>query len=434
MKANPKPAVPMPSVPSLQACVGPVGSGKTSWLQARVEELLRRGTDPADVLVVCVTDGASEDLSRHLGRSCVAGAGEVEVTTPLNVALRVLADGAAGGRPPLLLDEGGRLAVMESLRPLGIRQHRLAEMLRFFERSWSDLAHRDHSWLVTHEERDVVEALTKKLDDEGTLLPTQIPAFAVDRLCDDSGLRNRFSRRHVVVDDMDLLGRASQTLLALLAHESMTVAYDPVGGVDLVEPFPCVAGVDELLVASPHVESIALPSREAPFEEQSFSSASDEFMAAARAVRERLDVGVDPREVLVVAEHPTWRANMAIALRSVGVSTDVGQGGVAIVNLRGAWGVRPEFVVVAGCMDGFVPHGDVFREVTVDPRVRNRMERTETHALKSALSSGSHGPALATWTESMSVYDADRLGLEIERISLRDGTRVARLRRSGCLR
>ena len=166
-------------------------------------------------------------------------------------------------------------------------------------------------------------------------------------------MRETFGAAHVVVDDLLLQPRAAQALASLLARESLAVSCDVRGGaagdgragaltgVTAVEPYPCATGLDELLAANPaarrvdlgpgrgepttvEVAGVAVPAVRVPLEERAFDDAFEEFEGVARIVREHLDAGVAPRDVCVVAAHPTWRANLAIALEDAGVAVTCG--------------------------------------------------------------------------------------------------------------
>ena len=76
---------------------------------------------------------------------------EVTVTTPRALALDVLSDAEAmrwSGREPRLLTAYEELFLLEDMKACGLRPKRLREMLKFFYRSWTELADDDPNWLV----------------------------------------------------------------------------------------------------------------------------------------------------------------------------------------------------------------------------------------------------------------------------------------------
>ena len=129
--------------------VGGVGCGKTQQLIERVCSLLSGGEKAGNVLVLCATPQACESFTLRLnaaGEEAGVNADEIAVTTPRALALEVLSDAEAvrwSGREPRLLTAYEELFLLEDMKVSGLRPKRLREMLKFFYRSWTELADDD---------------------------------------------------------------------------------------------------------------------------------------------------------------------------------------------------------------------------------------------------------------------------------------------------
>lgn len=329
------------AVPQLTVYEGSLGAGATAALAGHVAELVGQGADPADVLVLCATPAAAAAFAERLGRLIAPSAAcQVRTTTPRAFALDVLADPgaqAATGRRPRVLCPFEADILAAELQPLGVAPDRLEQILLFLERSWSDLAHRDPAWLVTYEERAIIGALEAAQGATGALTAVQVVPLVVDYLAGCPEARRRAAAAHVVLDDMLAQPRAAQVLASLVARESLAVAADPGACTVAVEPYPCATGLDELLAANPGARRVALGAGPGDarcievagvsvqavcmtVEERAFCDPFAEFEAVAALVREGIGAGIAPGDACVVAPHPTWRANLAIALEDAGVA------------------------------------------------------------------------------------------------------------------
>lgn len=303
---------------------GASGSGKTEWLVRQAATLLEHGVNPEQILVLCTTSPTAADFARRLDKALPQGISKagIVVTTPKAHALEILRAHAEGQPQPRELLPFEAAMVMGDAQPLGIRLERLSEMMRFFERSWSDLAHRADGWLVTREERALVELLDSCQATTGGIMPTRIVPDSLDALCASNNLLQKFERPYVLVDDAQTMGRASQTLARLLAQRELVIATNPQAPIAVGDPHPCAEGISEVLAAYSQTERLHLTRNAEPATPQPVvhPNASEEFIAVAQTVRKAIDNGVSPDDICVVAPHPTWRANIAIALAHEGVS------------------------------------------------------------------------------------------------------------------
>lgn len=303
---------------------GASGSGKTEWLVRRAATLLDHGVNPERILVLCATSPAAADFARRLDKILPQSKSKAGIvaTTPRFHALEMLRAHADGQSQPRELLPFEAAMVMGDAQPLGIRPERLSEMMRFFERSWSDLAHRVSGWLVTREERALAELLNSCQATTGGIMPARIVPNVLDELCAGSNLLQEFERSYVLVDDTQTMGRASQTLARLLAQRELVVATNPQAPIVVGDPYPCAEGVSEILATYSQTECLSLTRKATPATPHPIAhpNAGEEFIAVARAVCKAIDDGISPDDICVVAPHPTWRANIAIALAHEGVS------------------------------------------------------------------------------------------------------------------
>lgn len=100
---------------------------------------------------------------------------------------------------------------------------------------------------------------------------------------------------------------------------------------------------------------------------------------------------------------------------------------VRLCSLEQSWGLSPAVTVLAGCMEGFLPTSEAFDETRHAPAVRERLTRAQA-CMAQGIVMRSRIEAHATYTSELPLHDADRLGAMVERIRLKDGTRMATLR------
>ncbi len=248
-----------------QCITGGSGSGKTQHVLEAVGAALEADASAADILVLCASPLSCQSMRRRLaeslGDTAAAKAQDIEVTTPREYALRILADEEAiawSGRQPRILASFEETFLMEDLKVSTVRPKRLREMLKFFYRSWTELADDDEDWLVTEEERLVHRMLKDALDDTGALLEPEVANLAVGYLRTHEEAQKRHRRSHIFVDDYLHLSRASQILGTMLATESITVAGDSCASTQVFDSYPYADGFDDFAKRYPKAASIEL--------------------------------------------------------------------------------------------------------------------------------------------------------------------------------
>ena len=240
-----------------ECILGKVASGKTEALVHRVVEYLNGRLSDKSVLVLAASPDAAETLKGRLAAALDIPADTLDerglrVSIPRAIALEALGDPkaqAACGRKPRLLLPFEENILLEDVKASGLRPKRLREMLKFFYRSWTELADDEPSWLVSEEEVQVHSLLKECLAFTGGILPNELSDLAVKWLRTDATAREAASYDLVLVDDYQLLSRASQVLAGLLAREGLVVTGDMQATSEVFEEYPYAAGLIEFAQA-----------------------------------------------------------------------------------------------------------------------------------------------------------------------------------------
>lgn len=347
------------ATPSATAIIGGPGTGKSEKLVVRVKELLDSGTDPAQILVFTATPDAATTFSQRLQR-VAAAASDVRVTTPRAWCLQLLETPEAEmatGRDARLLAPFEYDFLMEDLKVSGMRTKRIREMMKFFYKSITELADDEEgNWLITNEETSAFGMLKNCLGFTRGVIEPELANLCVRFLQRDPLAKAKAQVAHVLVDDYQMLSRASQTIANLLATESICIATDPETCVEVFESYPYAGGLDEFLEANSHVERIdvsqsfsctasahavnmmradmaivaepldaSLCGGNAEIHEIASETPGDEMQAAADYVAQLVADGMDPSQVIVASPHRTVSANLARALADRGVETELAQ-------------------------------------------------------------------------------------------------------------
>lgn len=238
-------------IPENTQCIeGAAGTGKTQRLVEQAVELSQAGAQPEDVLVLVSSPAAIGPFRRRLADQLPEFGARASIATAQSLALRVLGTEKARihyGREGRLLLPFERTILLEDLKNTGIAPRRLREMLRFFERCFTELADEDEGWLFNDEERLVCGALESHLDALGAYLASQVANRAYRFLCSHGEELGRFSKPYVLVDDASLQNGSSQALACLCAQDLLVVAGDPDATQAVFDDYPCQEGFSALM-------------------------------------------------------------------------------------------------------------------------------------------------------------------------------------------
>lgn len=331
--------------------VGGVGTGKTQALIERICSLLAQGAEGASVLAVCATPQAALAFKARLSDAATdAGvdAANVTVATARAVALDVMGDAEAirwSGREPRLLTAYEELFLLEDMKVSGLRPKRLREMLKFFYRSWTELADDNPKWLLAGEETNVHNLLKANLAFTRSIMEPELGNLAVSYLRSHAGARAAHAFAHVFVDDYQRMSRASQLLSDLITRETLTIAGDRTACVQVYDSYPYAAGLDEFmdayegaadeelaachtcaagaaaavkLLADPAVESVAFHAAEdaaaGKIAVLEHDEPENEFVGVAAYVADAVAAGTAPADVVVAVPNGIWGRNITKAL------------------------------------------------------------------------------------------------------------------------
>lgn len=336
------------------AVSGGMASGKTTYLVNRVATLLEADTNSQDIVVLCASPDSARDFAQALGAR-TEGAGGVRVTTPRDLCLELLGRecvGNAVGRDARLLAPFEMDFLLEDVKVTGVNPKRLREMLKFFYKGMTQLSDWDADWLVTTEEDLVFGALKECLRFTRAVIEPELANVVARRLHDDAEVRASVGFAHVLVDDYQLLSRASQVLANLLAKESICVAYDSAFTVEAFEGYPYLEGVQEFCAVNEHAAFVELSGRyacaasvhagrallnacgieiagdaaaETAGEPVVLAAAdpSQELGSIAAYVEQAISCGVAPSGICIAAPRALWARNVARALEGAGIVAEV---------------------------------------------------------------------------------------------------------------
>lgn len=447
---------------------GAAGSGKTQRLVEHVRCLVADGAPTGDLLVVACSPMAAGRLRERIG---CAG---VEVVTMRDVALGVLADARARevlGRGGRLLTGGDERVFFEAVKETGVSGCRLKEMLRFFFRSWTELADWQPGWLVSKEEELVHAAAKEALARTDGVLECEAANLAALALDADGGLRERYRHAHVIVDDYTCCSHASQELAFRFAGSSLCVAGDDRESVEVYDSYPARSGLTWLAGMCPQARveraepqegetarmrtlAMAMDAGHGALEDGLdvvsplvAQDADDELMLVVREVHAALDGGTEPGDVFVSA--PTWARARALAdaLRAEEVSVaavadDATLGGgfrrvplpslscdtgsVNVGMLQQVRGLSPRLLIVTGFVNGAYPDRNFFDLGTSTPDHVERVFQAEARVFYGAMCPPDTNVTVTSFEYADPAW-AQRNGLDVTRVRMRNGKPQARI-------
>ena len=153
------------------------------------------------------------------------------------------------GRGPRVLEPYEETVLLEDMKVSQMKNRRLRKVLAYLRAGWSNLS--DDTWEQTAEEDLVIERMRANLRFTGGVLACEASNLALHALREHDALRQRISWDYVFVDDFELLSRASQHLVRMVAAYGLTVATAERPGLPGDEEYPCLEGAAELLAAFP---------------------------------------------------------------------------------------------------------------------------------------------------------------------------------------
>lgn len=343
--------------PNTTLVTGKAQCGKTQYLCDQVVSLHQSAPDES-VLVLCATPQSADCFSARLAGEGIEGAETIRVATPREIALSILGEPesqALTGRQPRILLNYEENFLLEDMKTSGLRPKRLREMLKFFYRSWTELADDDPEWLLKGEETAIHELLKANLDFTHSILEPEVSNLAVHCLRDLEAVQAKWNFDHVFVDDYELITRASQVMADMLALKSLTVAGDADACVTAYEAYPYAEGLNEFVTTYPACTQVHLdvchactpaahaaqnllaadPSLsgqtveidpEAPDSELlvlAEATPQDEFEALVNFIRSSIEAGGEASAIAVAVPNNSWARNIAAALKDADIEAEI---------------------------------------------------------------------------------------------------------------
>jgi DNA helicase II / ATP-dependent DNA helicase PcrA len=356
-----------------QCVLGLTGTGKTTHLVHRVKELIESGASASNIIVFAATPSACSTFTQQLENvlregvthkgdthegALPNGAAIPRVTTLFVFELELLSTQTGisfTGRQPHVLLRYEENILLEDMKTSGIQPKRLVKMLPFFYRSWTELENMTSDWFISDEEENAHKLLQQYLSHYGAYLEAEVANKAfhlLQHMAQETDQGAQAQIPHVLVDDYQMLSKASQCFASLLAAETLTIAGDEVARVEALEKYPYPDGIKEFREQNPACEIIeksachasraiveaindilideALDSHVLPghvdvqdeaFKTLSFAHPEDEFEGVASLVASEIENGVSPEDIFIATTKPLWGKNIAKALKVCGIGT-----------------------------------------------------------------------------------------------------------------
>ena len=315
-------------IPKTMMVIGTSCTGKTTFLLDKVLESLQNGVEPDDVVVICASALNAQDFKLSMQRRLANNTTLPRILTVREIALEILADPAAiaqTGRYPRLLADFEINFLLEDLKVSGIKPHRIKEMTKFFYRSWTELLDECPEWLLTIEEKNLHLLLKNELIYLRAMLEPELANTALKLLRANSGIASKWHFSQIFVDDYQLISRASQLLVHLLAQDCLTISGDEETTLEVFESYPYAAGLEEFVLINPEAELVKLTEvfQSKNTSVKPFVTPLDEFDGVSKLVSSLLATGCKPGDMAIAVFHRTWAQRIKADLGKLGVSAEV---------------------------------------------------------------------------------------------------------------
>lgn len=228
---------------------GACGCGKTQALVDRAAYLVEHGVDARSIGVFAATRSAADELTRRLQAALPGTA--LHAQTPYDYAVRILSDERAkattGRNPRILLDFETRI-LAEDLKVVGIKAHRMREMLKFFFKQWSELGDERDDFLLSTEEHLLYDALEGHLKARDAMLFQELTNIACKYLREGGRKTGAWRYDYVLADDFQNYSRATQQMLEHLAWKQLFACGNEAEQVLTTEAYPYAEGFSNFIV------------------------------------------------------------------------------------------------------------------------------------------------------------------------------------------
>lgn len=340
----------------MRVIAGP-GTGKSFAMKRRVARLLEvENVPPERILAVTFTRVAAEDLHRELVGLGVEGANDLRGRTLHSLAMSILMQNhvlPVLGRHPRPLNDFELEPLLEDLSADHGNKHQRRRQLKAFGAAWARLQVDEPGFARTEEDQafsdDVVDWLTLH---EAMLMDEVVPQL-LQYLRANPGCPELDQYDHLLIDEYQDLNRAEQDVLRLLGQNSSMCVIgdddqsiysfkhahpegirvwghpDPTEEHAIAEcrrcPTAIVRMANTLISRNPGRPGEAMVERpengQGEVVVRQYPTVEDEAAAVAEKISELIETGVQPREIIVLAQRKTFANPIYRRLLEEGIPT-----------------------------------------------------------------------------------------------------------------
>lgn len=341
--------------PRIRVLAGP-GAGKSFAMKRRVARILEiENVGPQRVLAVTFTRVAAEDLHRELASLGVPGANALNGRTLHSLAMTILMRQhvlATLGRVPRPLNEFELEPLLADLNNVHGNKHERRRLIRAYGAAWARLQTQEPGFARTQVEQSFADDLIEWLMLHEAMLIDEIIPHLFQYLHTNPGAPERTEFSHVLIDEYQDLNRAEQDVLRYLgdqgaiciigdddqsiysfkhAHPDGIRQWHNLHAADdhaIGECRRCpttVVGMANALIArnADRIPGRAMIERagNGPGEVaiRQYPTAEAESAAVAAKIAQLIQAGVEPREIIVLAQRATFAAPIFERLRAQGI-------------------------------------------------------------------------------------------------------------------
>ena len=208
--------------PRIRIVAGP-GTGKSFAMKRRVARLLEEGVEPDSILPVTFTRVAAEDLHRELVGMSVPGCDSLNGVTLHSLSLKMLMRNhvlEATGRTARPLNEFEVEALICDLMEAHGGKRAVGRLRKAYEAAWARLQHHQPGYAQTAEDAAFATDLRAwMIFHEAMLIGEAIPQL-YEYLRSNPTAPERTEFAHILVDEFQDLNRAEQGVIQLLSDQA----------------------------------------------------------------------------------------------------------------------------------------------------------------------------------------------------------------------
>lgn len=340
--------------PRVRVIAGP-GTGKSFAMKRRVARLLESGVAPKELLAVTFTRVAAEDLHRELQKLGVPGCEELEGQTLHSLAMRILSRKhvlEAFGRTPRPLNKFEEKALRCDIASASGGKRQAKKLIKGYTAAWAQSQGDQPGFPNNDEEKAFQAALLAWLEFHHGMLIGELIPYLVRYLKDNPAAAERSEFKHLLVDEYQDLNKAEQTAIAYLgeAAEICIVGDDdqsiysfkcahPEGirewkdlhtacaDLEMADCHRCPTTVVEMANALINVNTNRAPRELTPLPEKGAGEVAivqvpylhSEATWITVKIKELLEKGVHPSEIIVLVQRSRATKPIVNALRGEGI-------------------------------------------------------------------------------------------------------------------